>query len=113
MTGMSDLEERVARAIQTTLGISPLMAHTAARAAIEACGVENLTAALAKEKEATAELTVENGLLGEQMDRIAGENDGLEEARARIAALEKVLTESRTWLDASLGLVNGDGPPNW
>src|SRR5208337_2728929 len=131
MTGTSDLEERVARAIQTTLGVSPLMAHTAARAAIEACGVENLTAALAKEKEATAELTVENELLGKQMDRIASENDGLTAAlakkqaeylkvcnyvvvlHARVAALEAVLTESRTWLNASLGLVNGDGPPNW
>src|SRR5208337_2697211 len=105
MTGTSDLEERVARAIQTTLGVSPLMAHTAARAAIEICGVENLItaraiaeltvdselfeenerliAALAKEKQATAELTVENELLGKQMDLIEGENDGLEEARAR------------------------------
>src|SRR5208337_3508692 len=46
--------------------------------------------------------------------RTAIEACGIEEARARIAALEETLTESRAWLNASLGLVEGDdGPPNW
>src|SRR5208337_3739990 len=89
---MSNLEERVARAIDLALlrwGNSPLL-----EVALKVKGPPSDTSRL--------------------IARTAIEACGIEEARARIAALEETLTESRAWLNASLGLVEGDdGPPNW